>query len=246
MMPIGIIVYGANGRMGRLVTAAAEREPDFTLSARVDRSGVGGTLPSIRDFTGQADIVIDFSNHEATESLLSDCVALKLPVVLCTTGQTPEETDMIIEASEKIPIFKSANMSVGVAILTRLVEETAAKLKGSDIEILEIHHNRKADAPSGTALMLAEAAKKARPGAEIVTGRSGRHKREPDEIGVSALRMGNIVGTHEVFFGTDTQMITIRHEALDRGLFADGALDAAKFLIGKPAGLYGMDDLLNG
>ena len=244
-MSVRIIVYGALGHMGRLVTEAVEKDPDLTLAARVDRSGLDGTFPSIHDFPGEADCVIDFSHHDGTRLLLDDCVSRKLPLVLCTTSQTPEELDLIQQASGQIPLFQSANMSVGVALVARLVEEAASKFRGSDIEVLEIHHNRKLDAPSGTALMLAEAAKKARPGAEILTGRSGHHKREPQEIGVASLRMGNIVGTHEVFLGTNTQTITIKHEALDRALFADGAVDAAKFLVNKPAGRYDMNDLLS-
>ena len=135
-------------------------------------------------------------------------------------------------------------MSVGVAITAKAVREIAAKFGGCEVEIVEMHHNRKVDAPSGTALMLADAVMEARPELHVNSGRSGMAKREPDEIGISAVRMGNIVGTHEVMFGTANQTITITHQAHDRALFADGAIDAARFLAGKPAGLYDMDDLL--
>jgi 4-hydroxy-tetrahydrodipicolinate reductase len=135
-------------------------------------------------------------------------------------------------------------MSVGVALVAKLVNEVAEKFSGSEIEIVEAHHNRKVDAPSGTAIMLADAAKKARPDSVYVQGRAGHAKRENREIGINSIRMGNIVGMHEVMFGTNTQTITIKHEAHDRALFADGAIDAAKFLAGKEAGMYNMNDLL--
>ena len=149
------------------------------------------------------------------------------------------------KAAEVVPVFFSSNMSLGVAVLSALTKKAAAVLGDTyDIEIVEMHHNRKVDAPSGTALMLADAVMEARPELHVNSGRSGMAKREPDEIGISAVRMGNIVGTHEVMFGTANQTITITHQAHDRALFADGAIDAARFLAGKPAGLYDMDDLL--
>ena len=135
-------------------------------------------------------------------------------------------------------------MSVGVALLARLVKQAAAIFGGCDVEIVEAHHNRKVDAPSGTALMLADAVKSQRPDAEYVYGRSGQHKRQPNEIGIHSLRMGNVVGEHEVIFATDNQTITLKHQAHDRALFAEGALTAAGFLVGQPAGFYHMDDLL--
>ena len=239
---IRVIVSGAAGHMGRIVVDKVNEDPEMELVACVDPYEKS-MKASVGDVKDGADIVIDFSNHEATADLLDSCKAKGLPVVLCTTGQTNEELKLIKEASEDIAIFRSANMSVGVALVARLVEEVASKFNG-EIEILEAHHNRKLDAPSGTAIMLADAAKKARPEATYELGRSGQHKREKDEIGISAIRMGNIVGMHEVMFGTDNQTITIKHEAHDRALFADGAVDAAKFLAGKGPGLYNMDDLL--
>ena len=238
------IVYGANGHMGQILCRSLENAPDFEIAAKVSHSGGTGVLTDAAAFTGDADIVIDFSHHAGTKELLDFCLARSLPVVIVTTGHTAEELAAIDEAAKTIPVFRSANMSVGVALLARLVKEVAAKFHGCDIEIVETHHNRKLDAPSGTAIMLADAAKASRQDAEYVLGRSGHHKREANEIGISAVRRGNIVGTHEVFFGTNTQTITLKHEAHDRALFADGALDCARFLLKKPAGLYNMDDLL--
>ena len=172
------------------------------------------------------------------------CVGRNLPLVAATTGYTEEEFQAIRAGAEKVPVFQSYNMSIGVALLARLVGQAAAIFGGCDVEIVEAHHNRKADAPSGTALLLADAVKAQRPDAEYVFGRHGQHKRQPNEIGIHSLRMGNVVGEHEVIFSTDSQTITLKHQAHDRALFAEGALTAAAFLVGKPAGLYHMDDLL--
>ena len=230
--------------MGRLLSQVIEKTDDMEVAAGAALNGDGGFYSSLKEYQGPADIVIDFSHHSDTVPLMDYCVSRGLPAVVCTTGQTEEELEYIAKAAESIPVFKSANMSVGVALTAKIVKEVAAKFGACDIEILEIHHNRKVDAPSGTAIMLADAVREARPELHYNTGRSGMAKREPDEIGISAVRMGNIVGTHEVMFGTNTQTITISHQAHDRALFADGAVTAARFLIGKPAGLYNMDDLL--
>ena len=227
---MNIIVNGALGRMG--------------LAARVDRSGADGCLPHLADYTGPADAVIDFSNHAGVFELMDYCVARNLPLVAATTGYTEAEFQAIVQGAQKVPVFQSYNMSIGVALLVRLVGQAAAIFGGCDVEIVEAHHNRKADAPSGTALLLADAVKAHRPDAEYVFGRHGHHKRQPNEIGIHALRMGNVVGEHEVIFATDSQTITLKHQAHDRALFAEGALTAAEFLVGKPAGLYHMDDLL--
>lgn len=244
-----VIVTGANGHMGRIVRSCVESDPDMEVAALVDAGspdpeGEEPVLGGVSEFEGEADVVIDFSHHDGTKALLEACTAKGLPIVLATTGQTEDELAMIDEAAKSIAIFRSANMSVGVALVAKLVNEAAASFAGADIEIVETHHNRKIDAPSGTAIMLAEAAKEALPESNIVVGRSGQAKREKGDIGVNSVRMGNIVGTHEVMFGTNTQTITIKHEAHDRGLFADGAGDAAKFIAGKEPGLYNMDDLL--
>ena len=168
----------------------------------------------------------------------------KLPVVIATTGHTEEELAQIRAASEQIPVFYSGNMSVGIALLTRLARQTAAMFPNADIEIVESHHNQKLDVPSGTALMLAKAVKDARPEAEFLVGRHENGKRTKQEIGIHSLRMGNTVGIHEVIVNTGTQIITLKHEAQDRSLFAEGALTAAEFLAKQSAGLYNMDDMV--
>ncbi len=241
---IRVIINGASGAMGKLLSQTIDRTEGMEVSAGAALNGEGGFYSSLVEYQGLADIVIDFSHHSDTVPLMDYCVSRGLPAVVCTTGQTEEEMGYIAKAAESIPVFKSANMSVGVALTAKIVREVAAKFGDCDIEILEIHHNRKVDAPSGTAIMLADAVREARPELHYKLGRSGMAKREADEIGISAVRMGNIVGTHEVMFGTNTQTITISHQAHDRALFADGAVAAAKFLIGKTAGLYNMDDLL--
>ena len=216
---MNIIVNGAAGRMGQQVCRLVEAE-GHTLAAAVDRSGGEGFVSSLAEYTGPADVVIDFSNHAGVGELVDYCVSRGLPLVAATTGYTPEEFAKLEAGAKKIAIG------------------------GCDVEIVEAHHNRKVDAPSGTALMLADAVKSQRPDAEYVYGRSGQHKRQPNEIGIHSLRMGNVVGEHEVIFATDNQTITLKHQAHDRALFAEGALTAAGFLVGQPAGFYHMDDLL--
>lgn len=239
-----VIVTGAAGHMGKIVTRLVEEAPDMEIAARISPSGSDGILKHLEDYTGEADLVIDFSNHEGTKELMDYCTAHNVPAVVATTGQTDEEKACIEEAAKSTPVFYSANMSVGVAFLTKIVKLAAEVFPDADVEIVEAHHNRKLDAPSGTALMLADAVKEVKPGAECHCGRSGHCKREKNEIGISSIRMGNVVGEHEVFFNTGSQTITLKHSAHDRALFAEGALDAARFLLKQPAGLYGMDDLM--
>jgi len=239
-----VVINGIDGAMGQILSRCIEAAEDMELVAGITPTGADGAYLTPSEYTGPADVLIDFSHHEGTGPLMDYCVGRGLPVVVCTTGQTDDEMAYIEKASESIPVFKSANMSVGVALVAKVVNEIASKFGNCDIEIVETHHNRKVDAPSGTAIMLADAVKDARPELHYNLGRSGNCKREPNEIGINAVRMGNIVGTHEVMFGTNTQTITVTHQALDRGLFADGAVDAARFLVGKPAGMYNMDDLL--
>lgn len=240
---MNIIVNGALGRMGQHMCQVIENAGE-TIAARVDRAGGEGIYASLADYTGPADVVIDFSNHAGAKELADYCVARKLPFVAATTGYTPEEFACLEAAAQVVPGFQSYNMSVGVALLARLVKQAAAIFGGCDVEIIEAHHNRKADAPSGTALLLADAVKEKRPDAEYVFGRSGQHKRQPNEIGIHALRMGNVVGEHEVIFATDSQTISLKHQAHDRALFAEGALTAAGFVVKQAPGLYHMDDLL--
>ncbi len=245
-----ILICGVGGRMGREV-------------AKLSLEGMRGACPvagydilpvDTREFPTytdwnmieeEIDCIVDFSHHSGTAAMLDFAVAKKIPVVLATTGHTEEEQALITAATKQIPVFHSANMSLGIALLVELAKLTAKTFPDADIEIIEKHHNRKLDAPSGTALLLANAIKEIRAKARLIFGRSGQAKREADEIGVHAIRMGNIIGEHEVIVGTDTQTITLKHEAHSRALFAEGALAAAEFLCGKPAGLYDMKRMID-
>lgn len=244
-----ILISGLNGHMGREVAALAKAGYyDAEAVAGVDMMAAeSGDIPCVASFDEapvDVDCVVDFSHHANTLPLLDFAVKNNLPLVLATTGQTEEELEAVKKAATKIPLFFAANYSMGVALLIELAKKTAAAFPQAEIEIIEQHHNRKVDAPSGTALAIANAICEVRPGAEIVTGRSGYGKRTPDEIGIHAIRMGNIVGVHEVMVGTPSQTITLKHEAHSRALFAEGALAAAQFLCSKPAGLYNMNDMV--
>ena len=237
------IVCGANGAMGKLIQASLG---EARIGGLVSIDGDNG-VPKTFDELGicGADAIIDFSHHSAVAAVMDYAKANKIAVVVGTTGHTPEEKEIIFEAAKHIPVFYSGNMSLGIAVLCRLAKQAAAAFPEADIEILEIHHNRKVDAPSGTAKMLFEAVKEVRPQAVANCGRSGEGKRTPDEIGISALRMGNVVGIHEVHICTPSQTLTLRHEAGNRAMFADGAVAAAEFVAGKEPGLYNMEHFLN-
>ena len=241
-----VIVNGAGGRMGRALRTMIEAGcRGAELAAMVDpfvaEDGMTATLQNV---TAQADCIIDFSNHAGTAELLSYAAEKKLPVVIATTGHTAEELAAIQETSQKIPVFYSGNMSLGIALLTQLARTTAKMFPDADVEIVESHHNQKLDVPSGTALMLAKAVQDARPESKLLVGRHENGKRTKEEIGIHSLRMGNTVGIHEVIVNTGTQIITLKHEAQDRSLFAEGALAAAAFLMGKAPGMYNMDDMV--
>lgn len=241
---MNILVNGAAGKMGREVVSLIEKGArNSSLAGKADKYAEG-CLTSLYDFDGECDVIIDFSNHLATKELCCFAVERGVPVVIATTGHTEEELDVIKNASKKIPVFLSANMSVGVALLCELAKQTAKLFPDADIEIIEKHHNRKLDAPSGTAIMIADSIKEEKSNAFYVYGREGQRKREKDEIGIHAIRMGDIVGEHEVLIGTDSQTITLKHQAHSRSLFADGALAAAEFIYGKPAGLYNMQSMV--
>ena len=247
-----IILVGCLGRMGRAVTEAAkEKSADYNIKYGVDVNFDGAVFagyPVVNDISEISpdgdEVIVDFSHHSAGKALCDYAAKKKLPLILCTTGYTDDELEYIKAASERTAVFRSGNMSVGVALLCSLAKKAASVFPEADIEIVETHHNHKLDAPSGTALMLAEAIREVRPAAYPVTGRSGHAKRTADEIGIHAIRMGNIVGEHEVIIGTPNQTITLKHEAHSRALFAEGALAAAGFLIGKGPGLYAMKDLV--
>ncbi len=242
-----IILAGYEGHMGREVRASAERMEDAEIVMGVDPMISAATESCVRSFgecSAEADVIIDFSHHSMTRALLDFAREKKLPLVLATTGQTEEEKAAVREAAREIPLFLAANYSLGIAALKDLVRRALTLYPDAEVEIVEQHHDRKLDAPSGTALALFETVREIRPEARAVTGRSGQGKRAKEDVGIHAIRMGNIVGVHEVIIGTQNEMLTLRHEAFSRGVFADGSLKAAAFLIGKAPGLYGMEDLL--
>jgi dihydrodipicolinate reductase len=255
-----LIITGACGRMGKAVADAALKS-GATVAAGVDINAASAPLTSqypvyekLSDFSGNADVLVDFSHHTAIESILKFSLERRIPAVIATTGQTEPELAMLRKAASVIPIFYSRNMSLGVNLLIELVKTAASALgKEYNIEIVEEHHKHKLDAPSGTALMLADAAKSGLCTAEgceykteIVTERASRHaERGEDEIGIHSVRGGNIVGEHEVIFAGQNEVIRLSHSACSREVFADGAIRAAAFIIGKPAGIYDMHDLVS-
>ncbi len=204
-----------------------------------------GLYHSLDDFTGEADCVVDFSNHSATEAVISYCVRRNLPVLIASTGQTDSEMSLIREAGEKIPVFISPNMSIGVALVADIAERVARLFGDCDIEMIEAHHNQKLDVPSGTALMLAKRIQSAKENSSLNIGRHENGKRPQNEIGIHSLRYGSEVGTHEIIFSNGLETITIRHDAKNRALFAKGALSAVKWLLTKEAGFYSMNDYIS-
>ena len=235
------VVCGANGAMGKLICGILGEE----VVGKVSIDGENGVAKTFGEL-GQlrADVVIDFSHHTAAPEVIRYAKGIGAAAVIGTTGHTPEEKALIQQAAKDIPVFYSGNMSLGIAVLCRLAREAAGYFPDADIEIVEVHHNRKVDAPSGTAHMLFEAIHQVRPNAVEHCGRSGEGKRTRDEIGVSSLRLGSVVGIHEVMIHTGTQCLTLKHEAVTRAMLADGAVDAARFMVGKPRGMYNMESLL--
>ena len=235
------ILCGANGAMGKLIDGILGAE----VVGRVSIDGENG-VPRTFEELGHvsADVLIDFSHHTAVADVLNYAKANGCAAVIGTTGHTAEEKELIYAAAREIPVFYSGNMSLGIAVLCRLAKEAAKYFPDADIEIVEVHHTRKVDAPSGTAHMLFNAIREVRPEAEENCGRAGEGKRTKNEIGVSSLRMGNVVGIHEVYIHTGTQCLTLKHEAVTRAMLADGAVDAARFMVGKGVGLYHMESML--
>lgn len=245
----GIIINGISGHMGRQVAKLAAEK--CQLVAGIDCTPSEQTVPVFCSFdavpeetTERADCIVDFSNHLCTIPLVEFAVKHSLALVIATTGQSDEEMACIKNAASKIPVFLSANYSMGVAVLIKTAKAVASVMKDADIEIVEIHHNRKIDAPSGTAKAIADAIKTVRSGSEIVCGRNGMRRREQNEIGISSVRCANIVGIHEVIVATENECLTLKHEAFSRSVFADGAMAAAEFLKDKPAGYYTMSSLI--
>lgn len=243
-----IIVNGAGGRMGQVLTDLIEKSRKYTLAAKVsaefetDKEKL--IFKSISEFEGESDVIIDFSHHSAAKEICTYAKEKNIPVIIATTGHTEEENALIEKTAAFVPVFKSGNMSLGVALLSCLAKIASKAFPDADVEIVEKHHNQKLDVPSGTALLLADAIKSTREELSYNIGRHENGKRDKNEIGIHSLRMGSEVGTHEIIFALGSQVITLKHEAQNRGLFAEGALSAADFIVKQPAGLYNMDDII--
>lgn len=251
---IKVIINGCNGKMGQVISGICREDAEIEVVAGIDLyDGIQNeypVFPNISVCDVKADVIIDFSNAKAVLDLLVYSVDKKVPVVLCTTGLSEEQLNRAREAAEEVAVLKSANMSLGINMLMELLRSAAVTLApaGFDMEIVEKHHNQKLDAPSGTALALADSMNEAL-GQEYVyqyDRSKERKKRNKYEIGISAVRGGNIVGEHEVIFAGLDEVITFKHTAYSRSVFGKGAVEAAKFLAGKPAGFYGMEDVIRG
>lgn len=249
---INVIMHGCNGRIGQTITSLLADDPAMKIVAGIDKIDFGKNdypvFERIQDCDVKADVIIDFSVAGAVNGLIEYAREQHLPIVLCTTGLSEEQLKLVDEAAHSIPILRSANMSLGVNLLLKLVSEAAAALQpaGFDIEIVEKHHKHKLDAPSGTALALADAANSALDGDyEYVFDRSGRRMERPKaEIGISAVRGGSIVGDHDVIFAGTDEVITLSHTAYSRTVFAKGAIEAARFLSACEPGMYSMSDVI--
>jgi len=247
-----MLLVGCNGRMGKVITELAAGDADIEITAGVDVAGeCAGKYPVVSSFdevAADVDVIVDFSSPKVFDAMLDYALANKLPVVVCTTGLSEEQIARLDSAVEQIAVLRSANMSLGVNLLIKLVKEAAQTLAkaGFDIEIVERHHNQKKDAPSGTALALADSINEGLDNAyEYVYDRSDRvQKRDPKEIGISAVRGGNIPGTHEVIFAGMDEVVELTHLAYSRSIFGKGAISAAKFLAGKSPKFYSMADVI--
>lgn len=247
-----IIMHGCNGAMGQVITDIVRKDEQATIVAGIDivdnRDNGYPVFTDIDNCDVQADVIIDFASPKAMDKLLAYCKKTKTPAVLCTTGLSKEQIDAINETSKEVAIFKSANMSLGITILSKLLKEAAKVLANDfDIEIVERHHNQKVDAPSGTALLLADSINEALNNEyNYVYDRSQvREKRNKKDIGISAVRGGTIVGDHEVIFAGTDEVIEFKHTAYSKAVFAKGAVSAAKFLAGKEPGMYDMCDVVD-
>ena len=249
---IKVILSGCGGRMGKAVAAAVGNEVRIVAGVDINAASIDASdfpiYESITEFSDKADVIVDFSHHSALPSLLDYAKATKTPVVVATTGHTDEELALMREAASEVAIFHSGNFSIGITLIINLAKQAARTLGADfDIEIIEKHHNKKLDAPSGTALMIANAVADEREESEYIYDRhSVRKAREPKEIGIHSVRGGSIVGEHEVIFAGANEVVSISHSAASREIFANGALRAAIYLAGKSAGLYSMTDLIEG
>lgn len=249
---VKIIMHGCNGHMGQVISGIVEKDPDAEIVAGIDIADQGkNSYPVFTDIDTcqvEADAIIDFSSAKATDKLLEYSAARQIPVVLCSTGLSEEQLAKVEETSKKVAVLKSANMSLGINTLLKLVQDAAKVLAtaGFDMEIAEKHHRLKVDAPSGTALALADSINEAMDNKyHYVYDRSQkREKRDDKEIGISAVRGGTIVGEHEIIFAGQDEVIEFKHTAYSKAIFGKGAVEAAKFLAGKPAGRYDMSDVI--
>ena len=249
---VKIIMHGCNGHMGQVISDIVEKDPDAEIVAGIDIADQGkNSYPVFTDIDAcqvEADAIIDFSSAKATDKLLEYSAARQIPVVLCSTGLSQEQLAKVEEISRKVAVLKSANMSLGINTLLKLVQDAARVLAaaGFDMEIVEKHHRLKLDAPSGTALALADSINEAMDNQyHYVYDRSQkREKRDDKEIGISAVRGGTIVGEHEIIFAGQDEVIEFKHTAYSKAIFGKGAVEAAKFLAGKPAGRYDMSDVI--
>ena len=251
---VKIIMHGCNGHMGQVISGLVEKDPGAEIVAGIDIADQGKNsypvFTNMKECQVEADVLIDFSSAKATDALLDYCVERKLPVVLCTTGLSEEQLVRVKEVSNEVAVLKSANMSLGINMLLKLIQDAAKILAtaGFDMEIVERHHRLKFDAPSGTALALADSLNEAMDNQyHYVYDRSQRREmRDDKEIGISAVRGGTIVGEHEVIFAGPDEVIEFKHTAHSKAVFGKGAVEAAKFLAGKPAGFYDMSNVING
>ena len=250
---VRVIMHGCNGHMGQVISGLIDGDSDAQIVAGIDlcdnRENGYPVFTDIQACDVQADVMIDFSSFKATDGVLDYCLEKKLPLVLCTTGLTDEQLAKVKEYSKEVAILRSANMSLGVNTLMKLIQDAAKVLAtaGFDMEIVEKHHKLKCDAPSGTALALAESLNEAMGGKyHYVYDRSQVHQQRDNlEIGISAVRGGTIVGDHDVIFAGPDEVITFSHRAYSKAVFGKGAVEAAKFLAGKPAGMYDMQNVID-
>jgi 4-hydroxy-tetrahydrodipicolinate reductase len=246
---VNILLNGCCGKMGSSISVLSKNYPNLKIAAGVDKFGKGADYPvysNIFDCSEEIDVILDFSRPDSLDNLLEYAKQKNIPIVICTTGFSPEQLQKINEYSKIIPVFRSANMSLGVNIVNNILKKVSALLYNNyDIEIIEKHHNQKVDSPSGTALLLANTIKSAiSEETNFVYGREGIGKRDHKDIGIHAVRGGSIVGDHEVIFAGQGETIEINHYAVSRDVFAAGALKACEFMAGKPSGLYSMDNVL--
>ncbi len=247
---IKILLNGCNGKMGRVISELAKTSTAVSIVAGVDRDSSNLNYPcysNIYECKNDIDVILDFSRPDALDTLCQYSKEKNIPIVFCTTGYTEEQLSKIHSLSTEIPVFRSANMSIGVNVVNSILKNISNMLyKDFDIEIIEKHHNQKVDAPSGTALLLANTIKDSIEEETIfVNGRDGLSKRQRTEIGIHAVRGGNIIGDHEIIFAGTGECIEIKHTAISREVFAVGALKACEYLYGKEKGLYSMDDVVN-